>query len=360
MKQTVDYYKILQVQRGAGREDITAAYRRLCKLYHPDVNASPEAEETMKQINMAYSALLRSNSMPGTGMRGEFDLQAAAQCVEGYFTSLLSSDFIKAYSFVSNYDKLYVTYQSFCDWRKAVQKLFNMRDFSVKSTGSAFVHRLSGGKELPAVNITVSISEKNTVSQAVERYSIRKLIVLEPAGWRIFLGYRDLSEIAKVFEDLSAQQEHGEMARHWSEYCGTTCRDLNMLNLRGLLSRASPELYRYKRYKQQMTVACFRIKPASASLSFELSPEAIEVSAKIIIDSLRETDIPAYLGNGIFAVLFIELRKRHAEMITQRIVNKLKSDVHKNLRMSVFAECNLSVYGGGNLADHVSYCSKFR
>ena len=201
---------------------------------------------------------------------------------------------------------------------------------------------------------------ENSVSQAVERYSIRKLAVLESVGWRIFLGYRDLSEIARVFEDLSAAQEHGEMAKHWDEYCSTKCRDLNMLNLRGFLSRSSPELYRHKRYKQQMTVACFRVRPASATRSFDISPEYVEVAAKTITDSLRETDIAAYLGNGIFVVLFVELKKRHADIITQRVVNKLKSDVHKNLRMSVYAECNFSFFDGGNLADHVTKCSAFK
>ena len=359
MKQAVDYYKVLQVRRGAGREDITAAYRRLCKLYHPDVNTSPDAEELMKQINMAYSALLKNPAATVAGARDDINIQTAARCAESYFSALLNSDFIKAYTYVSNYDKKYVTYQSFCDWRKSVQKLFAMREFSVKISGGAFAYKVGDGHELLAVNLTISISEKNTVTQAVERYALRKLAVLEPVGWRVFLGYRDLSEIAKVFENLSARQERGEMTKHWDEYCSTICRDINMLNFRGLLSRASPELYRYKRYKQQMTVACFRVKPASSMRSFDLSPEYVEVAAKSIVDSLRETDIPAYLGDGVFAVLFVELKKRHAELITQRIVNKLKNDIHKSLHMSVFAECSFTMFNGGNLADCVTNCSKF-
>lgn len=361
MKQTVDYYKVLQVHRGAGRDDITAAYRRLCKLYHPDINASPDAEELMKQINIAYSALLK-NPVPGTaGARGshDVDMQAAARAVEMYFNALLAGDYIKAYNYISNHDKKYVTYQSFCDWRKAVQRLFAMREFSVRGSGSAFAHKITDGAEVLASKITVSITEKNTATQALEKYSIKKLVVLETGGWKIFLGYRDLSEIAKVFEDLSARQEHGEMAKHWNEYCSTTCRDLNMLNLRGFLSRSEAELYRHKRYKQQMTVACFYVKPASASVSFELTPEAVEIAAKTIVDSLRETDIPAYLGGGMFAVLFVELKKRHAEIITQRIVNRLKTNVHKSLKVSVHAACKFQLFEGGNLAEYVEKCSKF-
>ena len=359
MQATIDYYKILQLHRGAGREDITAAYRRLCKLYHPDINSSPDAGELMKQINTAYSALIKNHGKTDTGTRTALDLTAAIRSAETYFSSLLASDFLKAFSFVSTHDKRYVTYQSFCDWRRAVGKLFAMREFSVKLTGGAFAHKLGDGRELPAVTLTISISEKNSVTQMTERYAIRKLVVLEPGGWHVFLGYHDLSEIARVFENLSAQQEHGEMAKHWDEYCSTKCRDLNMLNLRGLLSAASPELYRYKRYKQQMTVACFRVKPASASRSFDLSPEYVEVAARTITESLRETDIAAYLGNGVFAVLFVELKKRHADLITQRIVNRLKSDVHKSLKMSIFAECNHMIFDGSELAAQITKCSKF-
>ncbi len=358
MNQAVDYYKILQVTRGAGREDITASYRRLCKLYHPDVNSSPDADELMKQINMAYTALLKNNG-PGTRARGEIDINAALRCVEGYFAALMSSDFLRAYNQISSHDKKYVTRQSFSDWRTSVQRLFAMREFSVTNSGGAFAHKLGDGRELPAVYLNVSISEKNTISQTVEKYSVRKLAVLEPFGWRLFLGYRDLGEIAKVFQDLSASQERGEMAKHWDKYCSTTCRDLNMLNLRGLLSSASPELYRFKRYKQQMTVACFRIRPASGLHFAPLSPESVESAAKTIIESLRETDIPAYLGGGVFAVLFVELRRRHAELITQRIVNKLRGNVHKDIKMSVAAECRYAPYDGGNLADIVESCSKF-
>ena len=356
--QTVDYYKVLQIRHGAGKEDITAAYRRLCKIYHPDVNASPNAEEQMKQINTAYAALLKNPVAPGTAARGDVDLQSAVRCAESYFDALLNSDFLKAYIYVSYHDKKYVTLQSFCDWRKSVQRLFVMREFSVRISGGARVQKLND-TDMLAVTLTISISEKNTVTQAVERYSIRKLAVLEPAGWHIFLGHRDLSDIAKVFENLSARQERGEMTKLWDEYCSTKCRDINMLNLRGLLSQASSELYRYKRYKQQMTVACFRVKPASATRQFDPSPEYVEVAAKTIVDSLRETDIAAYLGDGVFAVLFVELKKRHAELITQRIVNRLKADVHKNLRMSIFAECSFMLYDGENLADYVKKCSVF-
>jgi curved DNA-binding protein CbpA len=52
-----DYYSILQVDPGAEKEVIDAAYRRLAAKYHPDVNPSADALERMKQMNAAYDVL---------------------------------------------------------------------------------------------------------------------------------------------------------------------------------------------------------------------------------------------------------------------------------------------------------------
>lgn len=52
-----DPYRILQINRTASVEEIQAAYRRLARTYHPDVNPSPGATERMSDINWAYDLL---------------------------------------------------------------------------------------------------------------------------------------------------------------------------------------------------------------------------------------------------------------------------------------------------------------
>lgn len=52
-----DLYEILQVHRSAEPEVIEAAYRRLARKYHPDVNSSPEAAFRMKELSAAYEVL---------------------------------------------------------------------------------------------------------------------------------------------------------------------------------------------------------------------------------------------------------------------------------------------------------------
>lgn len=53
-----DYYSILQIKPEATKEEIKAAYRRLAKKYHPDVNGGASwAEERFKELQEAYSVL---------------------------------------------------------------------------------------------------------------------------------------------------------------------------------------------------------------------------------------------------------------------------------------------------------------
>jgi molecular chaperone DnaJ len=52
-----DYYEILGVPRTASPDDLKAAFRRLARQYHPDVNKSPDAEEKFKELNEAYAVL---------------------------------------------------------------------------------------------------------------------------------------------------------------------------------------------------------------------------------------------------------------------------------------------------------------
>jgi curved DNA-binding protein CbpA len=56
---TTDYYRLLGVGVDAAPEEIQAAYRRLAKAFHPDLNSgSTEAAERMARLNVAKSVLL--------------------------------------------------------------------------------------------------------------------------------------------------------------------------------------------------------------------------------------------------------------------------------------------------------------
>ena len=53
-----DYYAALGVARNASQKDVTKAYRRLARQYHPDANPNnAAAEERFKEISAAYDVL---------------------------------------------------------------------------------------------------------------------------------------------------------------------------------------------------------------------------------------------------------------------------------------------------------------
>ncbi|XP_030363929.1 dnaJ homolog subfamily C member 11 isoform X2 [Strigops habroptila] len=56
-----DYYALLNVRREASQEELKAAYRRLCMLYHPDKHRDPElktqAERLFNLVHQAYEVL---------------------------------------------------------------------------------------------------------------------------------------------------------------------------------------------------------------------------------------------------------------------------------------------------------------
>ena len=49
-----EWWEVLGIAQNACRADVEAAYRRLARLYHPDINPSPLAEEMMPLINRAF------------------------------------------------------------------------------------------------------------------------------------------------------------------------------------------------------------------------------------------------------------------------------------------------------------------
>ncbi len=53
-----DYYELLGVARKASAKDIRAAFRKLARKYHPDLNPGDKSsEEKFKQLQEAYDVL---------------------------------------------------------------------------------------------------------------------------------------------------------------------------------------------------------------------------------------------------------------------------------------------------------------
>jgi DnaJ-class molecular chaperone len=80
-----DPYTLLGVERGADDAAIRAAYRKLAKQHHPDLNpGNKAAEERFKAINAAY-ALLSDSEKRGRFDRGEIDAEGVEKPPERPF-----------------------------------------------------------------------------------------------------------------------------------------------------------------------------------------------------------------------------------------------------------------------------------
>jgi len=68
-----DHYETLMVERNSESFEIEAAYRRLAREFHPDINPAHDAHDRMVAINEAYETLSDSHR------RGEYDRSLRAR-----------------------------------------------------------------------------------------------------------------------------------------------------------------------------------------------------------------------------------------------------------------------------------------
>ncbi len=58
MAEKRDYYEVLGVSKGAGEDEIKKAYKKMARLYHPDLHPDdPTCDEKFKEVNEAYEVL---------------------------------------------------------------------------------------------------------------------------------------------------------------------------------------------------------------------------------------------------------------------------------------------------------------
>src|SRR5262249_61404506 len=75
----VDAYSILGVARDASSDEITAAYRRLAKEWHPDVHGTEAAVRRMVAINAAYEELRNATGSEPSGSPSSLKKRGAAR-----------------------------------------------------------------------------------------------------------------------------------------------------------------------------------------------------------------------------------------------------------------------------------------
>jgi GGDEF domain-containing protein len=359
MNANADFYQVLQVGFTAEKADITAAYRRLSKLYHPDISALPQSHKVMAQLNVAYDTLSDdakrqdyNNSLRSReATYGERAAAEAHHLLADYFTRLLQGDFAQAFQLLCPNDRLRVGARAFMEWRRAVQELYVICEFRISQGQQVAGFMLEANRPVTALKFFVDVLEKDQASGRLEQYCFSKYVVFEQGRPGVYLGYRDLGEISKTLGSQAREREQLLMQENWQQHVLRYDRTSGLLTRAGLLWAAQPELYRAQRYKRPLTVALLRLRPARPQA--KLSALCLEAAAQALQGSLRLTDIPAHLGNGLFAVLFFELKKRHATLIVKRALQKAGQGARAYSKEAISAACACELYSGGSLEGYL-------
>ena len=76
---TTDPYRVLGLSPGASKDEVTKAYRKLAKKYHPDLNpGDEEAAKKMAEVNAAYDSIMNGTpygprARQGAGQAGTYN-----------------------------------------------------------------------------------------------------------------------------------------------------------------------------------------------------------------------------------------------------------------------------------------------
>jgi len=94
----VDYYKILGLHRDATSDQIRRAYRSKAKLYHPDINNTPNAKLLFQLVNEAYQILTNPDKRKWYDFKLKYPSTTGARQPDRHRTSTYAS-YYKAYTY---------------------------------------------------------------------------------------------------------------------------------------------------------------------------------------------------------------------------------------------------------------------
>ena len=285
-----------------------------------------------------------------------------------YFIALCACDYSAAYDLVCGYDKQQTTADSFIEWRDSVARLYHMKEFFITAASVGTVVQLNDGKTILARKFHVVVNEDDLVENTARSTDVEKLMISEQGVWKVFLGYKGVGELTRAFDEKYEAERRRDIAKRWEEYVSEQYPDFNMFSLNGMRKAASSELYRQSRFGGTLTFAVVSVKSdgkgntrdsrdgagspgngansgggkadgdRSGTKRNESSTQAngrrdqlLRSAARTICGAMRETDIPAYAGDGVFMILFVELRKKDAEEIIVRLTKKIRGNAGTRL-----------------------------
>jgi len=371
----LEHYKVLEVGVDAGIAEVTASYRRLCRIHHPDISSDPESEEMMKRINVAYTTLrekLRREAAfrerqayarqprryggadsrtqsPETRKPGADSEKEAYSVLHDYFKAINAFEYSTAYDLLSSYDRRHISRESFIEWRESVARLYPMREFRITGGFPVAAMAWGEGKTLYARRFLVAVTEESFSDDDTNSDDVEKLVVQEYGCWRVFLGYMSVRELTRDFDERFKSKRKHDIAKRWEEYYTGLYPEYNMFSLAGMHKAAAQEIYRKRRYGGALTFTAISIKAGGRRRVGQ--EQLLRSAARTICSALRETDVSAYAGDGVFTILFVELRKKNAADIIARLVGCIRKNAGPQLGARAEIEYEYETFGGKSSID---------
>ena len=390
----VDYYRILQVHHDASQEVVEAAYRRLCKIYHPDVNHGAGALERMKEINEAYDTVGRADRRreyhpkwvmrqsrgfgappPPPRSQGAAPRQApprqppprqeaprqeppkkeideAQLALDDFFHAMIEGDWDRAYMQLTTVDRRNVALGDFREWKRTVTALFSMGSYAIKPFRRYTNCRVDDVLYPEVREYSVFVTDIDQRTGRVDEENVLKHVALDGGRWRVLLGYQDVRPITLRYKYLSENLVRIDPAQVYAEAVTRQDSETGLLSRRAFLERAEQEGIRSRRYGNPFAVGVLRLAQIAPPLGFEPENYArmcLTHAARAAAANLRQTDVVGRWGERELVVLFTETPKANAQFA----IAKLLGRIHEGDELRYGLRWGLSDFDGFSVEDTI-------
>ena len=340
MNEWEDYYKILQVHFMAEPEIIQIAYKKLAKKYHPDINKTLSAEETMKAINKAYEVLsdpaarkqyairwMEKYSSFNSGDNNSavqhqigFSLEPIKRVLMEYLDLISRRKFESAFDFLSEIDKKNISKKDFVRWQSVVSEVFKLKKFECSVQNAYSDITINNYFFETVIDFHVKVIEMNNVMGRIEEDEFSKSVVFENNAWRIFLGYKELGSIINRFDEL-ANLKKQKLANSKRFHRQSNIDFVSgLLTKKGFTEKAENEQIRYNRYGNKFSIIICEIDKCERWS--EIRFDAVRQVGKIILQNLRALDISCRWKGKKYIILLPETTLASANKVACKIRNK--------------------------------------
>lgn len=311
-----NHYETLQIRPDAEQEVVDAVYRRLCRKYHPDVNADKSAVRRMHQLTEAHSVLgdpekrrlydaqlaHEPKTPPVTSSGAAEDDRRPEHVLSHYFDHVRDQEWHKAYLLLTAEDRGRIGLADFIDWQEAVCALYAIGDMRV----SVFrTHRDASGPV--TVDLLAEGMEIDLKQDAARVITTLKTVRRENGVWRVRLGYEDVRGFAARFR-LLAETRHPRVVG----------RDT-------LMEMAEEEAYRTRRFGHPLSLVAFSPLLPETGDAAGLWRERVLRWMAVASGRLRRTDRLCWLEGEAGVLLLPDTTLRQAHVAARKWEEALRA-----------------------------------